>query len=134
MTTDLSNGAGMGKDSVVDAAAIYAALDQERRARGNMSWRQVAHEAEVSPSTLSRMAQGYPPALDGLVRLADWAGMTLDELVGRASERIADDVSPPTAIASYLRTRKDLSPQAVEALEAIVQAAYDKLRLSAPET
>lgn len=118
----------MPDDVTIDAVAIYAALDQERRVRKDMSWRQVASEAEISPSTLSRLAQGHPPGIDGLVRLADWAGCSLDELVGRGSNRISKDLAPPTAISSYLRTRKELSPQGVEALEAIVQAAYEKLR------
>lgn len=116
----------MAKDAAAHVAAIYAALDQERQAR-SLSWRQVAKEAGVSPSTLSRMAQGNAPALDGLIRLANWAGTTLDELVGRRSEHISDTQSPPTAIASYLRTRKELNRQGVEALEAIIRAAYDKL-------
>jgi transcriptional regulator with XRE-family HTH domain len=115
------------KDAAAHVAAIYAALDQERQSRG-LSWRQVAKEAGVAPSTLSRMAQGHAPALDGFIRLANWAGATLDELAGRRSERISDAQSPPAAIASYLRTRKELSPQGVEALEAIVRAAYDTLR------
>lgn len=118
----------MPDDVTIDVDAIYAALDQERRSRNDMSWRQVAAEADVSPSTLSRMAQGHAPSLEGLVKLADWAGCSVDDLVGRGSQRFARDVAPPTAISSYLRTRKELSPKGVAALEAIIQAAYDSLR------
>lgn len=114
-------------EDAIDASAIHAVLDKERRSR-DMSWRQVAREAGVSPSTLSRMAQGHTPAAEGLVRLADWAGFSVDELLGRSADRLAADVSPPTAISSYLRTRKELDPEGVEAIEAIVQAAYEKLQ------
>ena len=117
----------MGDEAAGNVAAIYAALDQERQAR-EMSWRQVAKDAGVSPSTLSRMGQGHAPALESLIRLANWAGTSLDELVGRRSERLDETQSPPTAIASYLRTRKELSREGIEALEAIVQVAYDRLR------
>jgi transcriptional regulator with XRE-family HTH domain len=117
----------MSEDATVNAAAIYAALEHERRAR-SLSWRQVASEAEVSPSTLSRMAQGHPPGLDGLLKLANWAGCSMDELMGRGSSRISNELAPPTAISSYLRSRKELSPKGIEALEAIIQAAYEKLR------
>jgi len=120
----------MPEEALVDVAAIYAALDHERHARNNMSWRQVASEADVSPSTFSRMAQGHPPALESLVKLADWVGCSLDELVGRGSTRISADVAPPAAISSYLRTRKELNPQGLATLEAIIQAAYEKLRSS----
>lgn len=115
----------MASTERVDPAAIYATLDHERQARG-ISWRELARQAGVSASTLSRMAQGSPPSVDGLVQLADWAGCSLDELVGRAN-RMEADVAAPTAIASYLRSRKELTPEGVEALEAIVQAAYEKL-------
>lgn len=121
----------MPDQPILDVAAIYAALDQERQSRG-MSWRQVAAEAGLSPSTLSRMAQGHPPALEGVVKLANWAGCSLDELVGRGSGRISADMAPPAAISSYLRTRKELSAQGLDALEAIIQAAYENLRTDEP--
>lgn len=114
----------VGTESV-DPAAIYATLDHERQSR-DISWRELARQAGVSPSTLSRMAQGRPPSVEGLVQLADWAGCSLDELVGRSS-RMENEMAAPTAIASYLRSRKELTPEGVEALEAIVQAAYEKL-------
>ncbi|MEX2374687.1 MAG: helix-turn-helix transcriptional regulator [Dehalococcoidia bacterium] len=117
----------MSEEALLNVAAIYAALDQERQAR-SMSWRQVATEAGVSPSTLSRMAQGHAPALEGLIKLADWTGYSLDELVGRGASRISADLAPPAAISSYLRSRKELTPQGLAALEAIIGAAYEKLR------
>lgn len=116
----------------INGGAIWAVLDQERQARG-LSWRQVAAEADVSPSTLSRIAQGHTPTIEGLVRLADWAGSTVDELIGRGGHQLTSEQTPPAAISSYLRTRKELDARGVEALEAIIQAAYEKLR-SDPET
>lgn len=118
----------MSDDVGVDGTAIWEIIDRERRSRGDLTWRALASEAGLSPSTLSRLAQGHTPTVDGMVRLADWLGLTVDELLGRKQDRIAGDVAPPTAIASYLRTRKELDETGVEALEAIFAAAYDKLR------
>lgn len=56
--------------------ALYAALDKERTERG-LQWRQVAAQAQVQASTLSRIGvQSMAPNLDGLVRLLVWLGDT----------------------------------------------------------
>jgi len=49
----------------LDVQALYDALDQQRRSK-KLSWRQLAGEAGVSPSTLSRMTQGKRPDVDSL--------------------------------------------------------------------
>ncbi len=54
-----------------DAAGFAAALDATRATRG-ATWRQVATEAKVSPSTLTRLGAGYRPDMDGFAALADW--------------------------------------------------------------
>lgn len=40
-----------------DAAALYAAMDAQRRARG-MSWTDVGRELRIAPSTLTRTKRG----------------------------------------------------------------------------
>ena len=56
--------------------AFYIALDKERAERGLM-WNQVALEAKVNKSTLSRIGvQSMAPNLDGLARLLVWLGDT----------------------------------------------------------
>ena len=58
---------------VLDRAALYAALDVVRRHR-ELSWRDVAAEAGISPSGLTRLGQGHAPDADGLVSLLVWLG------------------------------------------------------------
>jgi transcriptional regulator with XRE-family HTH domain len=58
----------------LDAARLYAALDAEREAQG-LSWRQLAAEAGVSASLVSRMGNGHRPDLDGFIALVQWLGM-----------------------------------------------------------
>lgn len=56
-----------------DPEALYVALDRRRR-HDRMLWREIAREAGVSPSTLTRIGQGHAPDAQGLVRLMAWLG------------------------------------------------------------
>lgn len=58
-----------------DPDALYVALDRKRRT-ARIKWRDVATEAGVSPSTLSRIGQDKRPDVDSLARLLLWLGDT----------------------------------------------------------
>lgn len=109
-----------------DADAFYAALDGVRQGR-RLNWKQVSAESGVSASTLTRMAQGKRPDVDGLAALVAWSGLDADDYV-----RFADDQRPapePLAmISTYLKSDRNLSPQAATALEEMIKAAYQQLR------
>lgn len=105
----------------LDVAALYVTLDSERRQRG-LSWRQVAHEAGVGPSTLSRMAQGNRPDVDSFVALVQWLGVAAEQFMrGGAGGHQA--TTPAQAVASLLRADKDLDPDSAAAIDDILQAA-----------
>lgn len=55
----------------LDRNAFYARLDAERQVRG-LTWGEVAAEVHVSPSTLTRLAQGNTPEADALISLLAW--------------------------------------------------------------
>ena len=107
-----------------DADAFYAALDSQRQSR-RLNWKQVAGEAGISASTLTRMAQGKRPDVDSLAALAAWSGLSADQFV-IADARIPAD--PLAQITAYLRADPHLKPEAAVALEAVLKAAYEKLR------
>ena len=56
---------------VLDVAALAAAIEAITRHR-KISLRDVATETGLSPSTLTRIAQGQKPDADGLVTLLAW--------------------------------------------------------------
>lgn len=114
-----------GKAGHFDADAFFAALDAVRVSR-KMNWKQVAGAAGVSASTLTRMGQGKRPDVDSLAALAAWAGLDVDEYV--RSEARKKQPEPLAMISTYLRSDKHLTPEAAKALDAIVKAAYEKLR------
>lgn len=115
----------MDKKGWFDAGAFYEALDGTRRAR-NSTWKQVAGESGVSASTLTRMAQGKRPDVDGLAALAAWSGLNTDDYV--RSVEVKPEPEPLAKISTYLRSDKNLSPEAAMALDELVKATYERLR------
>jgi transcriptional regulator with XRE-family HTH domain len=109
-----------------DADAFYAALDSQRQSR-RLNWKQVARGAGISASTLTRMAQGKRPDVDSLAALAAWSGLSADQFV-IADARNPAHADPLAQITAYLRADPHLKPEAAVALEAVLKAAYEKLR------
>lgn len=110
-----------------DSDGFYSALDGVRRAR-SLTWKKVAEESGVAASTLTRMAQGKRPDVDGLAALCAWSGLNADNFV-----RLDHDKPPVETLAmisTYLRSDRNLSPESASALDALVKAAYDRLRRS----
>src|SRR4051794_20454455 len=116
----------------LDVAALYAALDSKRKA-ADLSWREVANETEVSPSLFTRMAQGRRPDADAFLALCRWIGLSPDRF------HATDDGSSPAnedtvaVISSYLRADRALKPRSAEAIERMLQAAYEELADPASE-
>jgi transcriptional regulator with XRE-family HTH domain len=115
----------MSKVGSFDASAFYDALDGQRQGR-RLNWKQVAAESGVSASTLTRMAQGKRPDVDGLAALASWSGLAVDDFVRSDDER--PDPESLAKITTYLRSDRNLSPEAATALDVMIKAAYERLR------
>lgn len=109
-----------------DIEGFYAALDAERQTR-RLTWKQVAEEAGVSASTLTRMAQGRRPDVDTMAALAAWSGLDVDAFVKRSNEG-SQESDTLAKITAYLRADRHLTPEAAAAIEAIIKAGYEKLR------
>ncbi|GAB3795032.1 helix-turn-helix domain-containing protein [Humibacter antri] len=110
-----------------DSDAFYAALNQTRQSR-NLNWKQVAAESGVSASTLTRMAQGRRPDIDGLAALTVWSGLSSDDYVRRESTEPAPETM--AMISTYLRADKHLTPKAAEAMESVIKSTYEAMRSS----
>lgn len=108
-----------------DAAAFYADLDAERKSR-TKTWKQLAREAEVSASTLTRMAQGKRPDVDSLAALVSWSGLRSDDYMVKV-EGAADAPDTITQVLVHLRADANLSPEAADAIEKVLRATYNVL-------
>jgi transcriptional regulator with XRE-family HTH domain len=109
-----------------DAEGLYSALDAQRRSR-NLTWKRVAEEAGVSASTLTRMAQGRRPDVDTMAALVAWSGLDADSFVTRGPGA-GGGADPLAQITAHLRSDPHLDEKGAAALEAIVKAAYERLR------
>jgi transcriptional regulator with XRE-family HTH domain len=110
-----------------DVEAFFAALDGQRQAK-KLTWKQVAAETEVSASTLTRMAQGKKPDVDGLAALLKWSGLKAEDFVISTAKKSRAKPEPLAMICSQLRADPHLKKGDAEALEAIIRVAYEKLR------
>src|ERR1700693_5645821 len=108
-----------------DGDAFYRALESTGGARSK-NWKKASTETGVSASTLARMAQGRRPDAASLAALSAWAGLNPSDFV-HAPYKLPQPESM-SRISSVLRTDPNLDPQAAEAVEAIVRAAYERLR------
>ena len=115
----------MAKSGWFDTGAFYEALDSARQSK-KLNWKQVAGLTGVSASTLTRMAQGKRPDVDGLAALAAWSGLNADEFVRSDAER--PSAEPLALITTYLRSDKNLSHDAATALDELIKATYERLR------
>ncbi|MBB3662484.1 transcriptional regulator with XRE-family HTH domain [Prauserella sediminis] len=117
----------------MDLPRLHDALDAQRRAR-DLSWRQLAEEAGVSPSLLSRMGNGQRPDLDGFIALVQWLGTPAEEFMSHPGD---DRATPPahgptpeleTQLAMLLRARDDLPEADKEYLLEIVGATMRRIK------
>jgi hypothetical protein len=112
-------------ETTVDVEAFYAALDSKRRSKG-LSWRALATQLEITPSTFTRMAQGLKPDVDTFATLLRWLGMPQEEFL-RPAKRKPETADHVAMISSYLRSAKNITQQEAEALEDIIGAAFRHL-------
>jgi transcriptional regulator with XRE-family HTH domain len=104
-----------------DVEAFHAALDGVRRSR-SMTWRQVAREANVSASSLTRMTKGSRPDIDTVASLASWASVDPATFFPQDTQ-----VSPLSMVAAYIHRDPSLTPEAASALEQLVRATHSQL-------
>lgn len=114
-----------GSEVVFDAEGFYSALDAVR-AENEMTWRDVAREARVSPSTLTRLGQGRRPDVDSMARLISWAGLDTDDFIRGSRPQPTENVL--ARLPAYLRADPNLSEESARSLEAIIKAAYEEFR------
>jgi transcriptional regulator with XRE-family HTH domain len=114
-----------GENKGFDGDAFYRALETAVGTRGK-TWKQVASETGVSPSTLTRMSQGRRPDAASMAALSAWAGINPSDFVDAPYK--AERTESITQISALLRTDPNLDALSAEAVEAIVKAAYERLK------
>ena len=107
-----------------DVEGFYRALDAVRISRG-LTWKDVATEAEVNASTLSRMGQGKKPDVNGLAALLAWSKLKAENFIEGES---GGEAEPLAQIASLIRNDRSLSFNGARMLEDIIVSTYKRLK------
>jgi transcriptional regulator with XRE-family HTH domain len=107
-----------------DSEAFYAALNAARLSR-QKTWKDVAEEAGVNASTLTRIGQGAKPDVNGLAALLNWSNLKAEAFIRGTSRRKSEPIAEITAL---LRADPQLSKQNAKLIEDIVLSTYSKLR------
>jgi len=113
------------EDKGFDGDGYYRALEAVVRAKSK-TWKEVSDETGVSPSTLTRMAQGRRPDAASLAALSAWAHMNPSDFVHMPYK--ASRPESMAQISTLLRSDPNLDSEAAEALEAIMRTAYERFR------
>jgi transcriptional regulator with XRE-family HTH domain len=111
----------------IDVAALYAALDAERGARG-LSWRQLARECGLSPSTFTRLANELRPDVDAFAVLVRWLNQPAERFIAPEDTGLAPEPDLIAELAPLLRARKDLTEEDARHLQSLFQAAVVQFR------
>lgn len=118
-------------EPMVDVPALYEALDHKRQA-GKLSWRGLAQEIGITPSTFTRMSKGRRPDVDTFGALLRWLGMPVETFM-RPSVDTKETSEPVAMIGTYLRMDRNLTLEAAEAIEELVRLMYERLRTDSQE-
>lgn len=113
-------------ETTVNVEALYATLDTKRRSQ-DASWREIARELEVSPSTFSRMAQGRRPDVDTFATLLHWLGIGAETFMVGEHDDQAEEPDAMVMVSTYLRSARNIDAADAKALEEIFEAAYNRL-------
>ena len=106
-----------------DNEAFFSALNAERLSR-QMTWKEVAEEAGVAASTLTRMGDGKNPDVNGLAALLAWSGLKADDFI-EGAKGSPENYSQAVAL---LRAMPDLSKPQLEMLVNILETTYKTLK------
>lgn len=112
-------------DDRFDTDAFYAALNAARLSK-QLTWKDVAEQAGVNASTLSRIGQGAKPDVNGLAALLEWSHLKAEAFIrGSTGKKRAEPIAEITAL---LRADPKLSKVNAKLIEDIVVNTYNKLK------
>ena len=107
----------------INVAGLYAALDAVREYR-KLSWRQVAREVGVSPSTFSRLANKQKPDVDAFLAMVRWLNLPAERfMIDDDEEAAREEPELMAELAPLLRARQDLNSEDKRYLEELIGAA-----------
>ncbi len=99
--------------------------------RGKKGLRDTAAEiGNISAATLSRVEQGNLPDVETFIRLCKWLKVSTDTFVG-GKKTINSELSEKDKLVYQLRSSQELDPDTINAMLAMVDMAFPKLKKNA---
>lgn len=108
----------------VNVIALHAALDAARQAK-DLSWRELARVMDLSPSTLSRLANGYNPDVNAFAVMVQWLNVPAEQFIVTEDDESEprDEPDLVAQLGPLLRARKDLNQADIDHLEELIGSA-----------
>lgn len=107
-----------------DNEGFFAALNAERLSR-QLNWKEVAADAGIQASTITRMSQGKRPDVNSLAALLAWSKLKAEDFVNIENPGEPASLAKITAL---LRADPTLTPEKALVLEKIIHTTYETLR------
>jgi transcriptional regulator with XRE-family HTH domain len=99
--------------------------------RGKKGLRDTATEiGDISAATLSRVEQGNLPDVETFIRLCKWLKVSTDTFVS-GKKTTTSEVSEKDKIVYQLRSSRELDTDTINAMVAMVDMAFTKLKKNA---
>jgi hypothetical protein len=102
-----------------DHAALVAELDRQRVAL-DVSWRQIALDAGLEPSTLQRIVAGSIPDLPRFAALVDWLAVPADRFIQRSRAALEVDVSTGQRVEIKVSRDRPLTDEQLRSLTLVL--------------
>ena len=112
-----------------DSRLFYKSLDSVRLSK-KLNWKEVAGEAGVQASTLTRMSQGKRPDVDTMAVLAGWSGLNPGDFIVSEYDATQEALGNTylATITSSLHKDPNLDEASSQAIEILVKTAYEQMR------
>lgn len=98
--------------------------------RGTKGLRDTAKEIDISSATLSRVELGNLPDVETFIKICKWVGVSTDTfIIGKKPTR--SELSEKDKIVYQLRSSQELDSETINAMVAMVDMAFTKLKKNA---
>lgn len=108
----------------IDVGSLHAALDSARASQ-QLSWRQLAAQLDLSPSTFSRIANGHTPDTAAFASIVRWLRVPAEHFMHTEGDEPAPEGEPDLVaqLTPLLRARTDLTLDQIQHIEQLIGSA-----------
>lgn len=114
-------------ESTLNTELLSSAIKSKR---GKKGLRDAAAEIDISSATLSRVELGNLPDVETFIKICKWLGVSTDTFV-TGKKLTKENLSEKDKIVYQLRSSRELDPESINAMVAMVDMAFTKIKKNA---